>query len=65
MKALEPSGLEILPVTVAHVEALGRLPLLHRDPFDRMLVVQSKLEQLTLITRDKEISRYQIEILRA
>lgn len=58
-------GLEILPLTVAHIEAFGLLPVLHRDPFDRMLVAQAKLEQLTLVTRDEEMMRYGVQILKA
>lgn len=58
-------GCEILPLTVTHIEAVGNLPLLHRDPFDRMLVAQAKSEQLTLVTRDKEMMRYDVSILKA
>jgi PIN domain len=49
-----------LPVTVDHAIAAGRLPLLHRDPFDRMLVAQARCEGLTLVTRDPQIHRYEV-----
>lgn len=62
---LIPGGFDILPVTLAHIETLGHLPLLHRDPFDRMLVAQAKAEQLTLVTRDEEMMRYDVPILKA
>ena len=39
---------------------LGRLPALHRDPFDRMLVCQSIIEGMALLTPDESISRYPI-----
>ena len=49
---------EILGVEVAHVEACVRLPLHHRDPFDRLLVAQAQLGGLVLISRDRNIARY-------
>lgn len=56
---------EILGITLRHIEALGRLPPLHRDPFDRMLVAQAQCEQLILATRDDDITRYKVDILKA
>lgn len=49
-----------LPITAAHAQAAARLPLLHRDPFDRMLVAQARCEKLTILTRDKSIPRYDV-----
>ena len=49
-----------LPVTVEHAEWAGSLPLLHRDPFDRLLVAQAQLEGLVLVTVDDRILRYQV-----
>ena len=46
------SGFKELPITSAHAIAAGRLPLIHRDPFDRMLVAQAQCEALTLVTKD-------------
>ena len=50
-------------VTHAHAMTAGRLPAHHRDPFDRMLVAQAVVEGLTLVTRDPDIRRYDVEIL--
>lgn len=47
-----------LPVQPEHAEAVRDLPLLHRDPFDRLLIAQAKAERLTLVTRDKIFSDY-------
>jgi PIN domain nuclease of toxin-antitoxin system len=60
---IRDSGFRELPITFAHGIAAGRLPLIHRDPFDRMLIAQAKLEDLTLVTRDADIKRYDIEVL--
>ena len=56
-------GLKPLQVTYSHALAVCELPLLHGDPFDRMLVAQARSEGLALITSDREIKRYPIEIL--
>lgn len=49
-----------LPVHLRHVRALRDLPPLHRDPFDRMLVAQALADDLTLVTHDKRVQRYQV-----
>jgi PIN domain nuclease of toxin-antitoxin system len=49
-----------LSVTLEHAEYAGGLPLIHRDPFDRLLVAQAHLEGLTLVTVDPQILRYQV-----
>lgn len=52
------SGFIELPVTAAHAAAVGRLEAVHRDPFDRLLVAQALVEDLTLATVDAAIRRY-------
>jgi len=56
--ALVEMGFAELPVTGAHAESLARLPLLHKDPFDRMLVAQSLAEPLILLTNDAALTGY-------
>ena len=56
-------GLRPLPVTHAHAAHASELPLLHRDPFDRMLVAQAELEGLTLVTRDAQVRAYAVPTL--
>jgi PIN domain nuclease of toxin-antitoxin system len=55
-------GFREVPVTHAHTIAAGRLPGHHRDPFDRMLVAQAMIEGLTLVTRDRDIHRYDVDL---
>ncbi len=57
---LRINQMNILPVTAAHALAVSQLPLLHRDPFDRMLIVQAQLEGLTIITQDARIQQYEV-----
>ena len=52
-----------LPVTVAHAHAVADLPPIHRDPFDRLLVAQAKVEGLTLVTRDPALAEYGVAVL--
>lgn len=61
--ALAACRFHCLAVTVAHALALGSLPALHRDPFDRMLVAQATVEGLTLVSRDPEVLRYPVPSL--
>ena len=56
--ALLDTSFLALPVTWAHARALRQLPLLHRDPFDRMLVAQAISEPMHLITHDAALARY-------
>ncbi len=48
-----------LPISISHVCAINNLPQIHKDPFDRLLLIQSKLEKLTLLTADGLILRYE------
>lgn len=53
----------IIPITLAHIDELSRLPSHHRDPFDRILVAQAIHEGLTLVTGDQTIARYPVPCL--
>lgn len=57
------AGFRHLPITAEHAVVAGRLPLLHRDPFDRMLIAQARCEGLTLATRDPQILKYDVALL--
>lgn len=63
--ALIQQGYSPLSITVAHGLAAAQLPMHHRDPFDRMLVAQAKLEDRTLITRDQRLAAYDVTLLPA
>lgn len=57
--------LNTLAITFQHAEAVGDLPGLHADPFDRLLIAQARTERLTLVTRDAQIARYDVATLAA
>ncbi len=52
------SGFEPLPIDFHHAAAAAELPPHHRDPFDRMLVAQARIERLTLVTHDRQLEPY-------
>ena len=56
--ALRSGGFEELPISGRHASAVMRLPDHHRDPFDRMLIAQSMVESLVLLTDDRVLARY-------
>jgi len=58
-------GFVPLSMTPEHADAAGRLPLHHRDLFDRMLVAQAQLEGLTIVTRDRSIGLYDVATMPA
>ena len=58
LEILEKNGITILPILAHHAYAVRSLPLLHGDPFDRILVMQAILENLTIITHDKAVHAY-------
>ncbi|MDB4915228.1 MAG: PilT protein [Gemmatimonadetes bacterium] len=59
---LAHSGFQELSIGLAHTEELRRLPMLHRDPFDRMLIAQSRVEGLTLVTVDAQLGAYDVQV---
>ncbi len=54
-----------LPLTFHHAEQAGKLPMHHRDPFDRFLIAQAQAEGLILVTRDHHIPRYDVATMAA
>jgi PIN domain nuclease of toxin-antitoxin system len=61
--ALEKNNFQALDITFAHAQLAGILPPVHDDPFDRMLVAQSKIEDLSLVTHDKKLKHYDVNII--
>ncbi len=59
------SGVTALPVLHAHALGVATLPPHHRDPFDRLLIVQAQLERVPLLTADAQFARYDVEVLDA
>ncbi|CAN7601322.1 type II toxin-antitoxin system VapC family toxin [Rhizobium sp. LjRoot254] len=62
IETLREYDIEILPMTVSHIEAVRTLPHHHRDPFDRMLIAQAMTEDLSLLTVDRHFALYGVTI---
>lgn len=62
-ESLGDHGFVELPLTIADTAALDTLPSLHRDPFDRLLVVQALAHGLTLVTSDERLKEYPVPTL--
>jgi PIN domain nuclease of toxin-antitoxin system len=65
LTALREDGFSDLAVTNDHAHISLHLPPIHGDPFDRMLIAQTLEEGLVLVTRDQQIHRYEVPLLRA
>ena len=60
---VDEASFEPLSITFSHAAEVGRLPPLHADPFDRMLIAQARVERLLLVTHDDRIARYEVDTL--
>ena len=56
--AIVRNGFRPLPIGLRHAVIAGRLPAVHRDPFDRMLVAQASVEELRVVSHDRVFERY-------
>lgn len=60
---LHARGIRLLSITSTHALAAGELPRHHLDPFDRMLIAQSQLEGLTILTADRLFKKYPADLI--
>ena len=58
LRAFQNSRFQIISIEDVHVCAVENLAPIHRDPFDRLIVAQAKVEKMTLVTRDKVLNLY-------
>lgn len=57
------NGINWLPIELSHVLGLASLPDYHKDPFDRLLIAQAMIEELTLISDDSKMAKYPIQVV--
>lgn len=60
--ALLDTGYVLLPIKLAHIEAVRHLPFHHREPVDRLIVAQAQCERLTLMTGDRQLAAYDVQL---
>jgi len=63
LKRMGRHGFQPLAIDLAHGLHVASLPFLHRDPFDRLLVAQSQLEDMPILTSDTRIAAYGVEVI--
>ena len=56
-------GFQALPIQIHHAVQVYKLPMHHADPFDRLLIAQSQLESMPLISIDSEIRKYEVDVV--
>jgi PIN domain nuclease of toxin-antitoxin system len=62
-EAIDDYGFVPLSISVAHGDAVRGLPHHHRDPFDRMLIAQARVEGLVIVSRDELLRAYDVQIV--
>jgi PIN domain nuclease of toxin-antitoxin system len=60
---MESNGFTLLPITLPHLAGLARLPMHHRDPFDRLLAAQALSEDLPIVTGDRRMNAYGVRTI--
>lgn len=60
--ALQVNRFAPISITLEHAELAGGLPRHHEDPFDRMIIAQSKIENLTVLSQDKYFCHYEVDL---
>jgi PIN domain nuclease of toxin-antitoxin system len=63
LRQIHMNRLEILPIHAPHVFGTMKLPMHHRDPFDRLLIAQASIEKLTLISQDEALRAYDVPMI--
>ncbi len=57
------NGIQLLPIELPHIFELATLPNYHKDPFDRLLIAQARVEKAVLITSDQQFARYPVSVV--
>lgn len=63
LDVMASGGFASMPITAQHASAAGGLPMLHRDPFDRMLIAQAIVESIAIVTRDQRLAQYEVQLV--
>jgi PIN domain nuclease of toxin-antitoxin system len=58
----QENGIEILPISLAHITGLNGIPNYHGDPFDYLLISQAMTENLTILTKDPLLTQYPVKV---
>lgn len=62
-RGLAENGIRLVAIEKRHCQQLVKLPHLHRDPFDRMLIAQAQVEKLSILTADQRFKQYDVRVV--
>lgn len=62
-KQLDVNDFTVLPIQLSHALRVAKLPVHQEDPFDRILIAQAQIEKLALVSADKAVARYSVEVV--
>jgi len=62
IEIVEDNGFSLLGISTDHIKKVTELPFIHRDPFDRIIIAQSMVENMTIITVDENIQKYDVNV---
>jgi len=60
IRGIEDEDFSLLEISTEHTKAVANLPFIHRDPFDRILIAQSMIESIPIMTTDSDILKYDV-----
>ncbi len=60
---IEDNGFEVIPLSFEHALTVSKLKFIHRDPFDRLIISQAMSDDLTIITKDEYIEKYDVKTM--
>ena len=63
LNLIKQNGFEFIPIENIHINGIISLPFIHKDPFDRLLIATAKSEELTIITVDENIRKYDVDCI--
>ncbi len=63
LSAIRLSQIDLTPIHTKHIEIIENLPFIHRDPFDRLLIATAQIHNMTILTTDANIQKYNVEWL--
>ncbi len=62
---IEQKDFQALPIDISHAAYIEKLPLHHKDPFDRIIIAQAICEKMKIITRDRKFDAYQVDVIKS
>ncbi len=63
LRMVEDNGFIILPITFEHAVELSALEFIHRDPFDRLIIAQSKVDKIAILSKDDTFKKYNVNTI--